>query len=144
MRRKDIDREVLCTIPKVETFLVDQHLATHQHLLASVNSCPHIVLRSGEESIAFTVMPSGGSHCKYPDLVRNTTRGMLQLGVTPSVIANTLKVSPSFVTQQRQKLDVEASIEAGLAEPPDVKHSRPNTIHAEVENATRCFVNEFH
>jgi len=69
-------------------------------------------------------MPSGGSHLKYSDQVRNLVTTQLALGVPVNQVASALGVSYSFVSQLRSNADLPYF----LVERPLARIGRPRTI----------------
>ena len=81
-------------------------------------------------------MPSGGSHPKYSESVRQTVESCLRAGVGVNEIAEQVRVSHSFVSLLRQNLDT-----FDIVSPPPLSvQGRPRKITREAEEGILDFI----
>jgi transposase len=84
-------------------------------------------------------MPSGGSHPRKTEAVRNHVSTLLSIGIEPSKIKSIVGCSGAFITQQKRRDRIE---ELGL-NPYSMVRGRPRSIHKETLKTMVDFIEDF-
>jgi transposase len=84
-------------------------------------------------------MPSGGSHPRKTEAVRNHVSTLLSVGVEPAEIKSIVGCSGAFITQQKKRDRIK---ELGL-DPYSVVRGRPRLIHDDALKTMVDFIEDF-
>ena len=84
-------------------------------------------------------MPSGGSHPRYSDALRDLIESQLQCGIPQIDIVRSLRVSKSWVSNLRSNFDCYGTV----SPPPVGVQGRPRKVNAEAEEGIVDFLEEY-